>query len=454
MNSRVVFWVATVFLLSVVFPVQSKAEEELEIGDSIERHIEEWLEMYRHFHAHPELSFHEKESSAYLARQMRDAGFEVIENFGEYGSEGYTSYGVVAVLRNGDGPTVLVRTDMDALPVTEETGLPYASRVRVEDDGGGEIGVMHACGHDIHMTNFIGVGRILSEHRELWKGTLIMIGQPAEEMGSGAEAMLRGGLYEQFPRPDYALTLHLHDSLPAGSVGYTPEYAMANVDSVDILVKGVGGHGALPHKTKDPIVVAARIILGLQTISSRLISPLDPVVVTVGSIHGGTKHNIIPDRVKLELTVRTYKPEVRSRVLEAIETISRNTAAAQGIPDGLLPVVSTPENDIYTPAVYNDPELTERLSRVFRNELGEEKVTVLDPVMPGEDFSRYRMEDNQVPSFLFWLGSLNPEKARRMKEAGETPPPLHSPMLEPDPEPTLRAGVRAMSSAVLELMRK
>lgn len=454
MKCRLVFWFAGVFLLTVMFPGHLMAEGKVKIVQTIERHIEEWLEVYRHFHANPELSFHEQDSSAYLAGHMRSAGFEVTENFGDYGTDGYTSYGVVALLRNGEGPTVLVRTDMDALPVTEKTGLPYASSVRVETDDGGETGVMHACGHDIHMTNFIGVGRTLAENRDLWKGTLVMIGQPAEEMGSGAAAMLRGGLYEKFPRPDYALTLHLHDSLPAGTVGYTPEYAMANVDSVDILVRGVGGHGALPQKTRDPIVLAARIILGLQTISSRLISPLDPVVVTVGSIHGGTKHNIIPDKVKLELTVRTYKPEVRGEVLEAIETISRNTALSHGIPEDLLPLVSTPENDIYTPAVYNDPELTERLGKVFRDRIGEENVIVLDPVMPGEDFSRYRLEDNQVPSFLFWLGSLNPETARKMEEAGETPPPLHSPMLAPDPEPTLRTGVKVMSSAVLELMRK
>ncbi|MFH1964199.1 MAG: peptidase dimerization domain-containing protein, partial [Acidobacteriota bacterium] len=227
-----------------------------------------------------------------------------------------------------------------------------------------------------------------------------------------------------------------------------------NVDSVDILIRGIGGHGALPHKTKDPIVLAARIILGLQTISSRIVSPLDPVVVTVGSIHGGTKHNIIPDRVNLELTVRTYKSEVREQVLDAIETICRNTALAHGIPEALLPLVSMPENEVYTPAVYNDPVLSERIGDIFRREIGEDKVFILDPVMPGEDFSRYRLEDNQIPSFLFWLGSLNPERAEEMARSGEIPPPLHSPMLAPDPEPTLRTGVRLMSAAVVELMKK
>ena len=424
------------------------------IVNSIDSHMEEWLQTYRHLHTHPELSYQEKESSALLAVKMREAGFEVTEQFGDYGMEGMTSYGIVAIMKNGEGPVVLVRTDMDALPVTEQTGLSYSSQVTVLDDTGIETGVMHACGHDIHMTNFMATGLTLAENRDKWSGTLMMIGQPAEEMGSGAAAMLKGGLYERFPKPDYALALHLHDSLPAGTVGYTPEYAMANVDSVDIVVRGIGGHGALPHKTRDPIVLASRIILGLQTISSRIISPLDPVVVTVGSIHGGTKHNIIPDQVKLELTVRTYKPEVRKEVLEQIKIICRNTALAHGLPEDLLPVVSSPDNQVYTPAVYNDVALTEQISNVFRREIGESNVEVLDPVMPGEDFARYRLEDNQIPSFLFWLGSLNPEKAAEYKSAGETPPPLHSPMLAPDPEPTLRTGVRLMSGAVLELMKK
>ena len=434
--------------------IPASAEDNMTIINTIDRHMKNWLEIYEDLHANPELSYQEKESSSFLAEQMRDVGFEVTERFGDYGIEGLTSYGVVAILKNGEGPVVLVRTDMDALPVTEKTGLPYASTVTVSDDSGAETGVMHACGHDIHMTNFMAVGRTLAENRDKWSGTLMMIGQPSEEMGSGAMSMLKGGLYQKFSRPDYALTLHLHDSLPAGSVGFTPEYAMANVDSVDILIRGIGGHGALPHKTKDPIVLASQIILGLQTISSRIVSPLDPVVVTVGSIHGGTKHNIIPDRVNLQLTVRTYKSEVREQVFDAINTICRNSALAHGIPEDLLPVVSMPENEVYTPAVYNDPVLSERIGDIFRREIGGDKVFVLDPVMPGEDFSRYRLEDNQIPSFLFWLGSLNTKKAEEMASSGEIPPPLHSPMLAPDPEPTLRTGVRLMSAAVLELMKK
>ncbi len=441
-------------VILVLFMIPVSAEDNVTIMNTINRHMENWLEIYQHLHANPELSYHEKDSSSFLAQQMRDAGFAVTERFGDYGVEGLTAYGVVAILKNGEGPVVLVRTDMDALPVTEQTGLSYASTVIFADDSGSETGVMHACGHDIHMTNFMAVGQTLAENRDLWSGTLMMIGQPAEEMGSGALAMLKGGLYEKFPRPDYALALHVHDSLPAGSVGFTPEYAMANVDSVDILVRGIGGHGALPQKTKDPIVLASQIILELQTISSRIVSPLDPVVVTVGSIHGGTKHNIIPDHVNLQLTVRTYKSEVREQVLDSIKTICRYAALSYGLPEELLPVVSMPENEVYTPAVYNDPALSGRISDVFRREIGVDKVVVLDPVMPGEDFSRYRLEDNQVPSFLFWLGSLNSDRAAEMARAGQIPPPLHSPMLAPDPEPTLRTGVRLVSAAVLELMGK
>ncbi len=438
----------------MLFMIPVSAEDNVTIMNTINRHMENWLEIYRHLHANPELSYHEKDSSSFLAQQMRDAGFEVTERFGEYSVNGLSAYGVVAILKNGEGPVVLIRTDMDALPVTEKTGLPYASKVIFTDDSGSETGVMHACGHDIHMTNFMAVGRTLAENRDLWSGTLMMIGQPAEEMGSGALAMLKGGLYQRFPKPDYALALHVHDSLPAGSVGFSPEYAMANVDSVDILVRGIGGHGALPQKTKDPIVLASQIILELQTISSRIVSPLDPVVVTVGSIHGGSKHNIIPDHVNLQLTVRTYKSEVRDQVLDAIRTICRYAAMSYGLPEELLPIVSMPENQVYTPAVYNDPGLSGRIGDIFRREIGTDKVFVLDPVMPGEDFSRYRLEDNQVPSFLFWLGSLNSDRAAEMSKAGQIPPPLHSPMLAPDPEPTLRTGIRLMSAAVLELMKK
>jgi hippurate hydrolase len=305
---------------------------------------------------------------------------------------------------------------------------------------------MHACGHDIHMTCFLGTASLLTRLRNDWHGTLVVIAQPAEERGSGAKALLDDGLYERFPKPDFALALHASPSLVAGTVGYCPGFALANVDSVDISVRGRGGHGAYPHATKDPVVLAAQIILALQTIPSRVISPLDPVVVTVGSIHGGTKHNIIPDEVHLQLTIRSYKPEVRKEVLESIRRITLNTARAAGIPDELLPIVRQEETE-FTPATYNDPDLTEKMVWVFAEELGEERVIAVDPVMAGEDFSRYSLDDRQIPSLLFWVGTVDPGKAD-----SRPLPPLHSSAFAPSPRPAIQTGVRAMTAAVLELM--
>jgi len=410
----------------------------------VEEEIGELEETYRHFHANPELSYHEKETSTWIADSLGHLGFDVTTEVGQYGVAGRVSYGVVGVLENGAGPTVMVRTDMDALPVQETTGLPYASKVRTRNEEGAEVGVMHACGHDIHMTCFLGTARLLTRLTGKWGGRLVMIAQPAEERGSGAKAMLNDGLYERFSRPDFVLALHASPSLKAGTVGYCPEYALANVDSVDITVRGKGGHGAYPHSTKDPVVLAAQIILALQTIPSRIISPLDSVVVTVGSIHGGTKHNIIPDEVHLQLTVRSYKPEVRKEVLASIRRIALHTARAADIPEELLPVVKLDETE-FTPATYNDPALTERLVEAFGEELGQDRVMAVDPVMAGEDFSRYSLGSRQIPSLLFWLGTVD--------EAGGPLHPLHSSAFAPSPGPTIRTGVRAMTAAVLELMK-
>jgi hippurate hydrolase len=383
---------------------------------------------------------------------MRTLGFEVTTGVGDYGVEGRVAYGVVAVLKNGDGPTVMLRTDMDALPVTEETGLSYASEVKITTENGVGAGVMHACGHDVHMTCFLGAARLLTQLKDQWSGTLVMIAQPAEERGSGAKAMLADGLYERFPKPEFALALHASPFLVAGSVGYCPGYALANVDSVDITVRGRGGHGAYPHATKDPVVLAAQIVLALQTITSREVSPLDPAVVTVGSIHGGTKHNIIPNEVHLQLTIRSYKPEVRAQVLASIERITIQTARAAGMPDELLPIVSQEENE-FTPSTYNDPVLTERVMGVIADELGPAQVIKVESVMAGEDFSRYSLKDNQIPSLIFWLGTVDPVKAEDYKTAGRALPPLHSSAFAPSPRPTLETGVRAMTAAVLSLMK-
>jgi hippurate hydrolase len=355
-------------------------------------------------------------------------------------------------MKNGAGPTVLLRTELDALPVDEKTGLPYASKVKMMNDAGQEVSVMHACGHDIHITNMLGTAKMLVGLKDQWRGTLVLLGQPAEEVIDGARAVLRDGLYEKFPKPDYVIALHDSGDLEAGKVGYTPGYAMASSTSVDIKIRGLGGHGARPESTKDPVVVAAQVILALQTIVSREDSPLDPVVVTVGSIHGGTKHNIIPDEVDLQLSVRAYKEEVRKRVLASIERITKNIALAAGIPEDHAPIVKVSETQITGPT-YNDPQLAERLAAVFVKTLGEENVVKLQPVMMSEDFG-YLSLDQKIPAVQFTLGAVDPAKVKQSKETGTPLPSLHSALFEPLPEPTLRTGIKAMTAAVLELMKK
>ena len=311
------------------------------------------FDLYKELHANPELSYQETETSARLAVMLKEIGYEVTEGFG--------GNGVVAILKNGKGKTIMLRADMDGLPVKERTGVSYASKKKVINLEGQEVFTMHACGHDIHMTVLIGAARALIESRNKWQGTLILILQPAEEVSGGARAMLREGLYSKYPRPDYNLALHVSADLEAGKVGYLSGYAMANVDSVDILVKGIGGHGAYPHKTKDPIMLATQLVMALQTIVSREISPLEPAVVTVGSIHGGTKHNVIPNEVKLQLTIRSYSDSVRNKTLAGIKRIAENLARSAGLPNTLYPVITI--KDEYTPAVFNDPKLTRKLKQ-------------------------------------------------------------------------------------------
>ncbi|HWN24347.1 MAG TPA: amidohydrolase, partial [Candidatus Sulfotelmatobacter sp.] len=315
------------------------------------------LGIYKDIHSHPELSGYEERTAALVAKELRAAGCQVTEHLGKYENSKLKAYGVVGVMKNGDGPTVLVRTDMDALPVEEETGLPYASKVVAKNDDGRDVHVMHACGHDAHIAAFVGTARSLGKLKDQWHGTIVFVAQPAEEIGAGARALLKDGLYDRFGKPNFALGFHDKADLQTGHIGVTEGYTSANVDSVDVTVRGVGGHGGYPHKTKDPIVLAAEIINAWQTIVSRENNPLDPVVITVGSIHGGTKHNIIPDEVKMQLTVRTYKPKVRERVLADIDRIAKGCAAAAGIPPDLAPIVSV-SKDLVAPATYNNPELT------------------------------------------------------------------------------------------------
>jgi hippurate hydrolase len=399
-------------------------------------HVTGLVEAYVHLHRNPELSFEEQETAAFLATRLRAAGCTVTEGIG--------GHGVVGVLENGAGPTVLVRADLDGLPVTESTGLSYASTRTVTGKDGTTVGVMHACGHDIHMTTLLGTASFLADHRGLWRGRLLLVGQPAEERGAGARAMLDDRLFERFGKPDFALALHVSPALASGEVAIRPGYTMANVDSIDIEVVGKGGHGAIPQLTIDPIVIAAKLVLDLQTIVSREIRPTDPAVVTVGAIHGGTKHNIIPDRCTLQLTVRSFSDDVRRHTIAAIRRKARAAAASAG---ALEPVITVSEG---TPSLFNDPALTERVGRALEAALGKGNVLPGEPAMIGEDFSQFGRAG--VPAVLFELGVIEPRRMQFFRAAKEQAPSLHTAGFAPDAERALPAGIRAMSSVVIDLL--
>ena len=421
------------------------------ISSRVEPQVPGLVATYIDLHKHPELSHHEERTSAFLAAELRKAGYDVTEHVGKY-PDGSRGYGIVALMKNGAGPVVLVRTDMDALPVTENTGLPYASKVRVKDDAGNEVGVMHACGHDLHMTSFLGTARTLAAMKDRWHGTLMLIGQPAEERIDGARAMLADDLYTRFPRPNYALALHDDSTIAAGKIGITPGPILAGATSVDVIIRGVGGHGAAPETTKDPIVAAAQYILAIQTIVSRQTSPLDPAVVTVGSIHGGSKHNIIPDDVHLQLSIRAFDERVRENILTDLKRTARGVALAAGIPDDRAPIVTVSDTEV-VPATYNDPALAARLKPVFISAIGNENVLEPKPVMGSEDFGLFGLEGRKIPILMFRLGAVAPEKIADSERTGKPLPSLHSSLFAPVPEPAIRTGVTAMTAAVIELMK-
>lgn len=416
------------------------------------KQIDSLVATYKHLHENPELSAQEKETSALIAAELRKMGYEVTDHFGRYEDASLTGYGVVGVLRNGTGPTVMVRTDMDALPVVEKTGLPYASKVKVKRADGAEVGVMHACGHDIHMSVFLGTARVLSEMKDRWSGTLVLIGQPAEETVGGAEAMLKAGLYTKFPKPKYVLALHDTSAIPVGTVAWRAGTVLAGSDSMDITVRGYGGHGAAPQAVKDPIVVASELVVMLQTIVSREMDPQLPTVITVGSFHAGTKHNIVPDEAHLQLTVRTMNPAQREKVLAAITRITNSVAAAAGIPAERAPIIEVAADHV--PATSNDPALAARVGSALERGLGKENVLPGESVMASEDFSLYALEEPKPPTCIFWLGAADPAKLRDAKEKGTRLPGPHSSEFAPVPEPAIRTGVKAMSSAVMDLMKK
>lgn len=422
------------------------------------------LALYEELHAAPELSFRETKTSARMAAELKALGFEVTTGVGSAWTkkkavanagkllDGVDGYGVVGVLRNGAGPTVLLRTDMDALPLEERTGLAYASRVKSIDYRGIEAGVMHACGHDVHMASFVGAARRLVAMKNEWKGTLVMVAQPAEELGLGALAMLDDGLFEKFPKPDYNLALHVNGIDPAGAVAYTPEYALANVDTVDIVIKGVGGHGAMPHLAKDPVVIGAEIVNALQTLVSREIDPLESGVVTVGAFNAGFKHNIIPDEARLQITVRSYTDDVRKKLLDGIKRIARAQAQSAGLPENLMPTVTFEKDALI--ATYNDPALAERVGASLKARFGEARVYKIKPTMGGEDFAFFSRTTDRVPSFIFWIGGGDPKAVAAAKSGkGPMPPSNHSPFFAPVPDATLKTGVEALTAGALELFK-
>ncbi len=437
--SPVRFWAPILVFVSIAtgWTIKSPAENhDAQEKGWVKTNLESLITLYRHFHSHPELSLQEKETAARFAHELKQAGAAVTVEIGRHG--------VVGIIRNGEGPVIMVRTDLDALPVTEQTGLSFASQVKVKDQAGVEVGVMHACGHDVHMTNAIGVARYMGANKSLWKGTLMVIGQPAEEIGAGAKAMLDDGLFERFPKPTYAIALHVDSTLAAGKVGYRAGYTLANTDSIDIIVKGRGGHGAYPHTTSDPIVQAAQLILALQTIVSREIKPTNPAVITVGSIHGGTKHNIIGSECHLQLTVRSFSDDVRSHLLKAIERKAKAMAIASDAPE---PVIRFAEG---TPALFNDTKLTERVLPILQRVAGEANVESSEPSMGGEDFSQYGRVG--VPILMYRLGSVDARRLARAKELGQEPPSLHSPIFYPDVDEALATGIQTMSAVCLDLM--
>ncbi len=395
--------------------------------------------IYEDLHAHPELSFQETATAAKMAERLRTLGFEVTTGVGKTG--------VVGLLKNGAGPTVMIRTELDALPVAEKTGLPYASSVTAKNAAGETVPVMHACGHDVHMTAWLGAATTLAHERKSWQGTLMMIGQPAEEIGAGASAMLDDGLFTRFPKPDFAIAVHDNDALASGKVGIKAGPLQASADSVTIVVHGKGGHGARPHRTVDPILIAAKIVVSLQTLVSRENDPFDPAVVSVGSIHGGTKHNIIPDDVRLQLTVRAYKAEVRDRLLSGIERIAKAECEAAHAP--APPDVTLSDR---TPVTVNDAALAARVETALKKSLGADRVTEAIPVMGAEDFSRYA--EAGVPILMMWVGAVKPETLDQASRDGTILPSLHSSVFAPDAEPTIMTGVDALAGAARELLGK
>ena len=433
--------IAFAFVLPLLLAAPVAAEP---VRDAVAKDMPSLMAIYRDLHANPELSFEEVRSAGILAAEFKRLGFTVTTGVGKTG--------VVAVLKNGPGPVLMLRTDMDGLPVPEQTGLPFASKATGKTREGQPTPIMHACGHDTHMTGMIGTARRLAAMKADWSGTLVLIGQPAEELGLGAGAMLDDGLFKRFPKPEYVVGFHDAANLPAGTIGVKPGFALANVDSVDITVKGLGGHGAYPEATKDPIVLAARIVTTLQTLISRELDPQDAAVVTIGSFQGGAKHNIIPDEAKLLITVRSYSDATRTQMLDGIARIAKGEAIAAGMPADRMPVVTI--KDERTPATFNTEPLSGRLSTLFAARFGADRVTVPKASMAGEDFSRFYLADKSIQSVIFWVGGV--PKAAWKKAGGDVAklPSLHSPFWAPEADVVIETATEAMTAAALDILKK
>jgi amidohydrolase len=404
--------------------------------------------IYKRLHAAPELSGQEEKTSALVARELTALGCTVAEGVGKYQRHDWPGYGVVGVLENGAGPTVLVRADMDALPIEEKTGLPYASKVKGIYRDGSVVPVMHACGHDLHVASLVGTARVLAQLKDCWRGTVVLIGQPGEEGGGGADAMLADDVFRLFPQPDYALALHATLQREAGSIGYVAGNFMSSFTDVEVVLRGVGSHGSAPELGKDPIVMAANFVLALQSIVSREKSPFQAAVVTVGSIHGGAASNVIPDEVRMQLSVRAYDDKVRDRMIASIERIAKGVALTAGVPENRRPIVTLQASH---PVNYNDPDLTDRVAQAATRVLGAEKVVRTVPVMVSEDFGSWSL-NGAIRSCMFWLGAADPEQYRASQQQGIALPSHHSPLFAPLPEPSIATGVTTMAAAVLDLL--
>lgn len=442
MNRKLIATVAALSAL-LALPQAAASGDTPPLRQRIQADMPGLMATYRDLHANPELSFQEHRSAKIMADAARKAGFTVTEGVGKTG--------VVAVLKNGPGPVVLIRADMDGLPVIEQTGLPYASKIRGTSTAGVESGVMHACGHDTHMTAWIETARLLASSKDYWSGTLVMIGQPAEEIGLGALEMLKDGLYTRFPKPQYVLSFHDSADLASGTIGVTPGYALANVDSVDIKIRGEGGHGAYPHLTKDPIVIGSAIVMRLQTLVSREKSPFEPAVVTVGSFHSGAKHNIISDEATLQLTVRSYSDESRAHLLGGIRRVAKAEAEAAGVAPDRLPVVTVQET--YTRATWNTPDFSREFADFYTSIFGAGSVAIVGPTMAGEDFGEFRRADpDTIKSLLFWVGGRPASEIEAAKREGRVLPGLHSPYWAPEADKVIGSASEALSLSAIRLM--